>query len=176
MKRRGTAERPPPPDWLAILRTLHAHGVRFVLIGGIAGTLHGSTTITYDLDVCYDRQRSNLEALAAALRELGAYLRGADPGLPFKLDAETLHRGLNFTFTTRYGDFDCLREPAGGFDYDVLAATAEKADLDGWQVLVAGLDDLIRMKRAAGRTKDRVEVENLSALREVIEKQRRAGG
>lgn len=176
MKKRGTAERLPPADWLAILRTLHAHGVRFVVIGGIAGTLHGSTTITYDLDICYDRERPNLEMLAAALRELGAYLRGADPGLPFKLEAETLRRGLNFTFTTRYGDLDCLGEPAGGFDYDALAANADAVDLDGWQVLVAALDELIRMKRAAGRVKDRVEVENLSALREVREKRRHSGG
>jgi len=154
---------------IAMVEVLQRHAVEFVVIGGIAGRLHGSTTMTRDLDVCHSWAAENLERLAAALRELEAVLRGAEPGLPFKLDARTLRNGRNFTFSTKYGSFDCLADPGGGMTYELLDPNAEWADLESVRVRMASLDDLIRMKRAAGRPKDRIEVENLSALREVRE-------
>lgn len=140
------------------------------MIGGVAATFQGSTSFTRDTDICYARDRANLERLAGALRELEAKLRGVKEDVPFKLDAATLHNGLNFTFETKYGDFDCLGDPGGRLDYEALSRNADDKDLDGLHVMVASLDDLIRMKRAAGRNKDLIEVENLSALREVREK------
>jgi hypothetical protein len=147
--------------------------VDYVVIGGIAATLQGSTTITRDFDICYSRDRTNLEHLTSALRELNARLRGVDVDVPFQLDAASLRSGLNFTFKTKYGDFDCLGDPGGGFDYELLSRNADQMDVAGGKVMVASLDDLIVMKRAAGRNKDRIEVENLSALREVRDKGRR---
>jgi len=141
--------------------------VDYVVIGGIAATFQGSTTITRDFDVCYSRERANLERLASALRELNARLRGVDVDVPFQLDAASLRNGLNFTFKTNHGDFDCIGDPGGGFDYELLKRNADRMDVAGRKVMVSSLDDLIAMKRAAGRNKDRIEVENLSALREV---------
>lgn len=154
---------------VAIVETLRRHDVRFVLIGGMAGSAHGSPSITEDLDVCYQREKENLERLAAALQELGAKLRGVDDDAPFFLDANTLRAGDCFTFTTEYGDFDILGTPSGTRGYDDLIQSAKEMDLDGFTVMVASLDDLIAMKHAAGRLKDRVEVEILIALREEIE-------
>jgi len=157
-------------DPVFILRRLQAHGVRFVLIGGLAAKAHGSPTLTVDLDVCYARDRDNLERLAAALNELRAELRGAPPGLPFRLDRLTLERGDAFTFTTEHGDLDILGTPAGVSGYGELEANAEDVELDEELVVkLASLDDLIRMKRAAGRPKDRVELEILGALRDEID-------
>lgn len=152
----------------ALLEILGRHKVRFVVIGGIAGNAHGSTTATLDLDVCYARDTENIRSLAAALRELDLTLRGADANLSVRVDARTIRNGLNFTFDTRHGRLDCLGD-ASGYTFEILAPNAEQADLGGIVVLVASLDDLIRMKRAAGRTKDLLEVENLSKLREVRE-------
>jgi hypothetical protein len=118
------------------------------------------------VDIVYSREWANLERLAAVLRSIRARLRGADSGLPFRVDAETLARGLNFTLTTGLGPLDCLGEAAGSFTFDRLIPNSDVYQIAGVQVAVASLDDLIRMKRAAGRVKDRVEVENLSALRE----------
>jgi hypothetical protein len=159
-------------DPVHILRRLQAHGVRFVLIGGLAAKAHGSPTLTVDIDVCYARDRDNLERLATVLGELGATLRGAPPDLPFRLDRRTLELGDTFTFTTTRGDLDILGTPAGISAYGELEANAEDVELDEELVVkVASLDDLIRMKRAAGRPKDRVELEILGALRDEIDEQ-----
>ena len=158
-----------PFDPLRILKTLDQHHVRFVVIGGIAGRLWGSTTVTNDLDICYGRDRSNLKVLADALRELKVKLRGADRDLPFVTDARTLELGDDFTFTTVAGNLDCLGTPKGSGGYEALARAATKMDVGGLTVLVASLEDLIQMKRAAGRPKDLVEVEILSAVRDELE-------
>jgi hypothetical protein len=159
---------PPPFDPLRLLETLQRHGVRFVVVGGIAGRLLGSPTVTRDLDICYARDRANLTRLAAALAELHAQLRDTDAGLPFRADARTLKAGDSFTFQTDAGDLDILGTPAGTDGYTHLARTADHTDLGELEVLVASVDDLIRMKRAAGRPKDLIEVEVLGALRDEL--------
>jgi hypothetical protein len=145
---------------------LHEEGVDFIVIGGVASLAHGSPSLTRDLDVCYGRSPANLEALARALRRLGATLRGAPPDLPLRLDSRTLANGDHFTFSTSSGDFDCLGTPTGTAGYSDLITGAIEVQLGDLAVKVTGLDDLIRMKRAAGRPKDRVELEILGALRE----------
>ena len=164
-----------PFDPIPILQVLSRHRVRFVLIGGFAGRLWGSNTITNDLDICYARDRPNLEALAAVLREVGATLRGAPKDLPFLLDAQTLERGDHFTFDTKFGDFDCLGTPAGSKGFQDLVDGSAEMVVDSVPVLVAALQDLIRLKRTAARPKDLVEVEILAALQEEIERRRRDG-
>jgi hypothetical protein len=155
-----------------ILRRLLAADVRFVLVGGLAAQTHGSPSLTNDLDICYARDLDNLKALAAVLEDIAAIRRGlpADaPPLP-PLDARTLRAGGLFTLTTRFGDFDLLADPDPGLDYDTLLRSAVPAVSNGIAVMAAGLDDLIAMKRAAGRPKDRIELEILGALREEIDR------
>lgn len=156
-------------DPLRVLQALNAAGVRYVVIGAYAGRILGSPTVTRDLDICHSREPANLDALARVLRDLRARLRGVDDDVPFMLDARSLAAGDSFTFSTDAGDLDVLATPAGTGGYDELARTAVETDLDGIHVLVADIDDLIRMKRAAGRPKDLVEVEVLGALREELD-------
>lgn len=153
----------------SLLETLLRHGVRFVLIGGLAARLRGSPLITFDVDICYSRDRENLEALADALVELRAKLRGAPDDVPFILDAKTLAAGDHFTFTTSAGPLDCLGTPAGVGGFDELDVRATKMEIAGAPVSVASIDDLIKMKLAAGRPKDLEAVETLAALREELE-------
>lgn len=105
------------------------------------------------------------------MRELGATLRGVEPGLPFQLDASTLALGGSFTFATDAGALGCLGTPAGTGGYRDLARQAVAFEIEGLSVRVASLDDLIRMKRAAGRPKDRVELEILGALCDEIDRE-----
>lgn len=157
------------PD--VILRALIGHGVRFVVVGGLAAQAHGSPSLTGDLDICYARDGENLTRLAATLSELSAVRRGLPPDAPRMppLDARTLRAGGLFTLTTTAGDFDVIATPDPGFDYDRLVASAVSTRVAGEQVLIASLADLIDMKRAAGRPKDRIELEILGALREELD-------
>jgi hypothetical protein len=150
--------RPEPPEFRpkAILQTLAAHEVDFVLIGGLAGMAHGSSFPSFDVDIAYARDRANLERLAAALRELSATLRGAPKDLPFLVDARTLEAGAHFTFSTPYGSLDILDSPDGAPPYEQLKAAAVRAEIDGEPALVASLDHLIAMKDRADRIKDRL--------------------
>jgi hypothetical protein len=155
-----------------ILDTLTQNDVRFVLVGGLASQAHGSPSLTGDLDICYARDRDNLARLANVLKDLSAIRRGLPPDRPRMppLDARTLRGGGLVTLTTRFGDFDLIATPDPGFDYESLLAHAVTTTVHGAPVRVASLDDLILMKRAAGRPKDRIELEILGALREEIDR------
>jgi hypothetical protein len=161
-------------DPLKALRTLDRYGVRSVVIGGLAARLYGSPSVTNDTDVCYERSRDNLERLAKALRSLRATLRGVDEDVPFRLDAATLEAGDHFTFSTTAGNLDCLGTPSGAGDFEGLWSRSDAVDLDGLSVRVASIDDLIEMKRAAGRPKDLIEIEVLGAVRDELEERSRA--
>lgn len=158
-------------DPLGILRRLHEHEVRCLVIGGFAGNLRGTADVTQDLDICYARDDDNLGRLVAALRSLDASLRvaiEADADLPFQLDVATLRFGDTFTFTTSLGDFDVVGTPAGTKGFDDLDRGASTIDIGDLPVRVASIEDLIRMKRASRRTKDLLHIEHLAALRDEI--------
>lgn len=166
-------EQTVPFDPERMLRALVDGGVDFVVIGGFGARFLGSPTVTFDLDICYARDQTNLEALAAVLRSLRATLRGVDQPVVFRLDARTLASGDSFTFSTDAGPLDILGTPAGTSGYDDLVRTAIPLRLEMGTVRVADIDSLMRMKSAAGRPKDRIELEILGALRDELDEERR---
>ena len=157
-------------DPLRIMSELNGAGVRYVVIGAFAGRLLGSPTLTRDLDVCYARDRANLKALATVLARLHARLRSVEADVRFPLDARALLAGDSFTLTTDAGDLDLVGTPSGTGGYEDLVRAAVDADLDGIVVKVVSIDDLIRMKRSAGRPKDLIEVEVLAAVRDEMDR------
>ncbi len=154
-------------SFVRIVRRLLDHGVEFLVIGGRAETLYGSARVTFDTDLCYRRTRENLEKLASAMTALKPTLRGAPSDLPFRLDAESLALGSNFTFKTTDGDLDLLGyvEPLG--TYEDLAPRAESIQLGEITIKVASLDDLIRIKSHLGRPKDRDCLMHLQAIKRI---------
>jgi hypothetical protein len=148
---------------------LNRHGVRYVLIGGVAATLHGSPLRTGDTDVCPDLRPDNLERLAVALNELKARIRteGVDGGLPFSYDAAFLSRVVLLNLETDAGDVDVTFTPTGTAGYDDLVVRASQFDLDGTIAPTAALLDIIRSKTAANGPKDR---ESLPVLEELARK------
>ena len=159
-----------PTDFAALLQRLLSARVEFILIGGVAGIVHGSARATYDIDALYRRTGDNIARLVDALAPLEPYLRGAPPGLPFTFDADTLRRGLNFTLTTLSGDIDLLGEVTGGGTYDDLLPASDHVPIFGLTCRCVTLEALIRMKRATGRPKDLEALAELEALRDERER------
>jgi predicted nucleotidyltransferase len=153
-----------PPD--ALLKELAGHKVGFILVGGVAASLHGSSRLTQDVDVVYSRAPDNLERLVSALQHHHPYLRGAPPGLPFRWDLDRVEHGLNFTLTTDLGDLDLLGEIAGGGSYEDLLPDSIVVELFGVECRCLSLRSLIEVKRAAGRPKDLEAIAELEAILE----------
>ena len=162
-----------PSDPRLIFETLTRSGVDFVAIGGWAVISHGSTRNTRDVDFVAATDPDNLARLEAALADLGAELWGVDAHLlGIDLDARTLAGGGNFTLVTRAGGLDFFNEVPGGAPYEQVRERSVLVDLgDGLEIRVAGIGDLIAMKRAAGRPRDLQDIATLTH----IERERRAG-
>ena len=152
-------------QFAALLRTLSEAGVEYVVIGGVAASIHGSARATVDVDVVYRRTPENIGRLVRALSPHRPYLRGAPPGLPFRWDEATIQRGLNFTLTTDLGDLDTLGEIVGGGGYDALLPDTEVVRAFGVETRLLRLDRLIDVKRAAGRPKDFEAIAELELIR-----------
>ena len=150
---------------ISLLRVLVAHGVDFVVVGGIAMIYQGSARLTQDLDICFAPFQANLEVLGQAMIELGATLRGVADDVPFIPDGRALRKLSIATFDTREGAIDLLRDPAGAPPYDELRRRADRVETEGMAILVASLDDLEAMKRAANRPKDRLDLEEIEVIR-----------
>lgn len=153
-----------------LLGALLDSGVDFVVIGGLAAQAHGSPLITEDLDICFDLDRANVERLAVVLERLSAIRRGMPSGVRAPLDARALRAGDVFTLRTIYGDLDLLARPDPLLDYQSLRSRATRFEFGGRAVWIANLDDVIAMKRAAGRPKDLLAIEHLGALREELDR------
>lgn len=147
-----------------LIATLARHGVEYLVIGGVAVQVHGHRRTTMDLDVTPDPDPENLRRLGAALAELEARPAAAvapEAEIP-SADPERLAvAAIIPPLVTRHGQIHILKEPKGARDFGEMRERALVVDLDGAEVAIVALDDLIRMKRAAGRPVDRQDLEAL---------------
>jgi hypothetical protein len=157
----------PDQDIAALLGALGRRGVKYVLIGGLAGVVHGSPFPTEDVDITPERSAENLARLSAALTDLNARVRAQDvpDGLPFSDDASSLASVAVWNLTTPYGDLDISFVPDGTEGFADLTREAAATSILGLEVTVASLADVIRSKQAANRPKDQ---RVLPTLREIL--------
>lgn len=150
-------------DGAALLSALSQRDIRYVVVGGFAVIAHGVIRTTKDLDICPDPNAGNLERLAALLGDAEAVQLGVGDGfepreMPLDpLRPDHLAQGGNFRLRTSYGSLDIMQWLAGidaDHAYSTLAADAVAGTVAGIEVRVASLDNLRRMKRAAGRPQD----------------------
>src|SRR5262245_50839718 len=121
-----------------IFACLQRHGVRYVLIGGLAAVLQGSPLPTLDADICPSGEADNLQRLAAALAELEARIRtpATAEGVRFPHDAGFLANVQLLNLVTRYGDLDLSFRPAGTDGFSDLAPRALTVEIRGYKVPV----------------------------------------
>jgi hypothetical protein len=165
----------PVLDVDRILAMLERHRVDFLVVGGVAAIAHGATRPTSDLDCVPRRSGTNIDRLAAALRDLNARLRVAGlsdeeaAALPTPLDRDTLGRMEISTWRTDAGDLDVLVDipdrSGRGMRFDELISRAAVQDVNGRTVRIAAVDDLIASKEWADRPKDRETLPELRALK-----------
>jgi hypothetical protein len=158
-------------EFQRLLPTLVKGGVDFVLVSGVAGIVHGSARMTYDVDVVYSRSDENISRLVKVLALQAPYLRDAPQGLPFTWDVKAVRNRLNFTLTTDLGDLDLFGEFVGGGGYDDLLPYSLEVEAFGVRFRCVDLPTLIRIKTAAGRAKDREAIAELRVLLEEQNKQ-----
>ena len=166
----ATLDRPFHPQ--EILETLTGFGVEFVIVGGVAVQAHGYLRGTGDLDVIPRPSTLNLSRLSEALVDLGAEVWRASRPVNVS-DPNLLRRAPLVPLVTRFGRLDLLNlehtDGAPG-SYDDLAGRALEIEIAGRPVAVAGVDDLIRMKRAAGREQDLLDIAALARADEELER------
>jgi hypothetical protein len=154
-----------PPRFFELLRVLREYEVEFVLIGGFAVGLHGYVRATKDIDIVPAPDPENLSRLWNALTDLEAQpaeLEDFRPEeMPVELSLEALiEGGGNWALYTRLGRLDVMQWVKGIDSYDALRANAQRVDEPsiGHPIWVAGRDDLVSMKEAAGRDIDRIDI------------------
>lgn len=153
---------------------LERHGVRCVVIGGLAATLHGSGTVTFDVDIVPDPEPVNLNRLSGALGELGARVRvdGIPDGLDFDHSPSALSRMSVLNLVTTFGELDLTFHPAGIPDFADWERGAEEREALGVRFRLASLADVIRSKEAADRAKDRATLPVLRELQARLDRRR----
>jgi hypothetical protein len=142
--------------------------VDFVIIGGVAVSLHGSAYVTEDLDLAYRHERENIACLVRALSPLNPKLRvpGHKDGIAFPFDERTIYHGGNFTLTTSAGDVDILAHIGGFANYDEIVGLSHVLNIGDNGVRVLSLKGLIRAKKASNRIKDQLVLPELEVLLE----------
>lgn len=162
----------PPLQARELLQLLDRNAVRYVVVGGLAATVHGATRVTFDIDLVPEWTDSNLDRLATALREAGAELVAPETPEPiaFPIDARSLRQFEASTWRTRLGDLDVIigtpTATRGSLArYEALAPRAAEREAFGVTILVASLDDVIESKQALARESDLVALPELHRLR-----------
>ena len=161
-------------DPVRICAILVEEEVEFIVLGGFAAIIRGSSLPTQDIDVIPSRDRANLDRLGRALTRMHAMLRISGEPVPTKIDGgflANLPHMLNLV--TDFGEMDLTFSPAGSagdFDGWRRGATSEEIE-QGLTVLVASLDDIIDSKQAANRPKDQMALPYLESLRDEIRRQ-----
>jgi hypothetical protein len=155
-----------------ILRILDEEDVHYVLIGGLAAVLHGSSLPTQDVDILPLRDSDNLERLSGALARMGARIRTSDDPVAAPIDAAFLDAmPLMLNLVTQYGDLDIAFDPAGpkrGFsEWDDDATSLDVGN--NLIVRVAALADVIDSKTSANRLKDQRALPYLESLRDQLQ-------
>jgi len=156
-------------DPVRICKILNEEGVRYVIVGGIATVMHGSTLSTQDIDLVPDRSDNNLAALAGALQRLNVRIRTESEPLAAKIDEQFLRNStFMLNLVSDFGDIDIAFQPSGPLEgYGGWKRGAIELSI-GTNVIVwvASLDDVVASKRAANRPKDQAALPYLESLRD----------
>ena len=153
------------PAFDELLRRLSEAGVEFVVVGGLALNAWGVIRGTKEVDIVVSPEPGNLRRLAAVAVDANGHVQQGEAllGSAFSI-AAALADGDQVPIETDLGRLDVVQGLDGIPSFDDLRSRATEAEILGSMVLVCSLEDLKTMKRAAGRTRDLADLEDLDAL------------
>jgi hypothetical protein len=154
---------------MTLLDQLTRRKIRFVVIGGLASRIYGSSHTTSDMDICHARDSENLDRLAEMLSDISAEFRRMPQFAPAALCASTLCTETDFVFNTILGKFDLIGEFTGVGTYEVASEDAITMNIARRQVPILSLPKLIAAKKSTGRPKDTLVYTELEIVRRLYE-------
>ena len=153
-------------DLNRLIQRLCDADIGFVIVGGFAAMLHGSSLVTRDLDVCAILTAENVQKLRNAFRELHPVHRLTPQRLSFLDNPDQGVEVRNLYLRTDIGPLDVLSSITGVGDFERVHAQSTEIELFGRRCRVISLEDLIRAKEALGREKDLLAVKELRGIQE----------
>jgi predicted nucleotidyltransferase len=152
------------PAFDELLRRLATAQVEFVVVGGLAVNAWGVVRGTKDVDIVVAPEPENLKRVAEVAVAAGGHVHREETllGTPFSI-AAAIAEGEQVAIETDLGRLDVVQGLEGVPTYAELRPGAGEAEILGVTVLVCSVDDLKAMKRAAGRTRDLADLEDLEA-------------
>ncbi len=147
-------------DTESLLRSLNARRVRYVVIGASAFPAHGYGRATLDVDILIEPTTENARRTLAALTDIGYDVSDLTVG-------EMLEKKI--LFRQYVLDVD-IHPDATGVTFEQVWKNKIRRKVGNTFAYFAGLDDLIKMKRAANRAKDR---QDLKVLLEIKRRKKR---
>jgi hypothetical protein len=152
------------PNLEGLLERLLRHEVEFIVVGGYAAMAHGSTYVTFDVNVCTPLTSTNLARVHAAFADLHPYHRMTPQKIPFTLPADLEHGFKNVYLKTDLGQIDCLGCMPDVGDYEFAKAHSIALKLPFGECRFLDCPTLIRAKEVVGRPKDFLVVAQLRAI------------
>lgn len=133
-------------------------------MGGLAVGAWGVVRATKDVDVVVASDAENLKRVAEVAVASGGHVQQGEAmlGSPISI-ASALAAGEQVAIETDLGRLDVVQGLDGVPSYEELRPKATEAEILGVTVAVCSLEDLKAMKRAAGRTRDLADLEDLEA-------------
>lgn len=150
-----------------LLKLLLENNIEFVLVGGFASALYGSTMVTRDIDVCYACTSENIQNLRTILKDINPVHRQTPNKLSFIEIPKDTNNVNNLYLETDLGVLDILSKITGVGDFEKVKSNAIDIKLFGHTCKVISIDDLINAKKAIGRNKDLLVVEELEEIKKM---------
>ena len=155
-------------DLNQLLKNLLSYKLDFLIIGGFASVVHGSSHVTKDLDITMLISQENIDKLRLALKDLNPQHRMNPSHKPsFLEEPKNLHALNNIYLETTAGILDVVTLDKSFGSFEDLKSRALTVSLFGFNCLVLSLDDLIRVKEKMSRPKDLIVLDELKALKKL---------
>ena len=151
----------------SLLFRLNEENVRFVIIGGFAGIVHGCTFVTQDIDICCEFSTENLLSLQNALAGIHPVHRMTPKRQKLELTTENCKDYKNLYLDTDLGQLDCIGFVQGVGGFKKVIQSSQTIEVENHKFNVLRIEALIETKKAINRPRDKEAIIQLEAMKKI---------